>query len=53
MTQEQFLGVVRHVLTAAGGILIAQGLVQDGMWTELTGATLSLVGVLWSFLSKK
>ena len=53
MTQEQFLGVVRHVLTAVGGILIAQGLVQDGMWTELTGAAMALVGGLWSVFSKK
>jgi len=52
MTQEQVLGVVRHVLTAVGGILIAKGLVGEGNWTELTGAVMTLAGVIWSIKSK-
>ena len=53
MTKDQIFGVVRHVFTAVGGILIAKGLVTDGSWTELTGAILSLAGVVWSITSKK
>lgn len=53
MTQEQIYGVIRHVLSAAGGILIAKGLISDGSWTELTGAAMALVGVIWSIVSKK
>jgi hypothetical protein len=53
MTQEQVTGVIRHVLTAVGGILIAKGLLADGQWTELSGAALTLFGVIWSVASKK
>jgi hypothetical protein len=52
MTKDQIFGVVRHVFTAVGGVLIAKGLVTDGSWTELTGAILSLAGVVWSITSK-
>ena len=53
MTQEQIFGVVRHFMTAIGGILIAKGLVSDTAMLELTGATISLAGVIWSIVSKK
>jgi hypothetical protein len=53
MTQEQIFGVVRHTMTAIGGILIAKGLVADGAWTELTGAAITLAGVIWSIVAKK
>jgi hypothetical protein len=53
MTQEQIFGVVRHGLSAIGGILIAKGLLDEGSWTELTGAAMTLVGVIWSIVSKK
>jgi hypothetical protein len=53
MTQEQIFGVIRHGLSAIGGILIAKGLLDDGSWTELTGAVMTLTGVIWSIVSKK
>ncbi len=53
MSQEQVLGVVRHVLTAVGGVLIAKGLVDDGSWTEIMGSTVTLIGVIWSVVAKK
>lgn len=53
MTQEQIFGVIRHGLSAVGGILIAKGLLDEGSLTELTGAILALTGVIWSIVSKK
>jgi hypothetical protein len=53
MTQEQIFGVIRHGLSAIGGILIAKGLLDEGSLTELTGAVLALTGVIWSIVSKK
>lgn len=53
MTQEQVSGVIRHVLSAVGGILIAKGLLSDGTWTELTGAGMALFSVIWSIVAKK
>ncbi len=53
MTKEQIFGVIRHTMTALGGILIAKGLIADGAWTELSGAIITLTGVIWSIVSKK
>ena len=53
MSQEQILGVIRHVFTAVGGIVITQGYISDGLYTELSGAVLTLVGVIWSIVAKK
>lgn len=53
MTKEQFFGVIRHTMTALGGILIAKGLIAEGAWIELSGAIITLTGVIWSVASKK
>ena len=52
MNQEQVFGVIRHLFTAIGGIVIAQGYITDAMFTTLSGAVLALVGVIWSIVSK-
>jgi len=53
MTKEQILGVVRHLLTFFGGILITKGLVDETIVTEIIGGLSTLIGAVWSFLSKK
>jgi len=53
MSQEQIFGVIRHVFTAVGGIVIAQGYISDSAYTELSGAVLTLIGVVWSIVAKK
>jgi hypothetical protein len=53
MTKEQIFGVLRHTMTAVGGILIAKGFIADGAWAELSGAALTLVGVIWSIVDKQ
>lgn len=53
MNKEQLLGVLRHTLTFIGGILMAKGLVDEAMFSELSGAIITLVGGVWSVLSKK
>lgn len=53
MTQEQVFGIVRHAMTAIGGIFIAKGFIDESTIQELIGATLSLTGVIWSIVSKK
>lgn len=51
--QETLTGVVRHVLTTAGGGLVAKGLVTASMLDQGVGAVITLVGVVWSILSKR
>jgi hypothetical protein len=53
LTQEQLLGIIRHTLTFVGGILVMKGLVDESSWTEVSGAVITLVGGIWSFIAKK
>lgn len=52
MKKEQVLGIVRHVLTFAGGILVAKGIATEAMSQELIGAVITLIGGIWSIVSK-
>jgi hypothetical protein len=53
MKKEIVLGIVRHTLTFAGGILVAKGLIDDGIASEIIGGVMTLVGGIWSVVSKK
>jgi hypothetical protein len=53
MNKEQVLGLIRHILTFVGGIVIAQGLVSDALSSELIGGIMTVVGTVWSIVSKK
>ena len=52
LTKEQVLGIIRHTLTFVGGIVIARGLVDETLVTEITGGVLTLTGAIWSIISK-
>lgn len=53
MNKEQILGVLRHVLTFAGGILVFRGVLDDALLQELVGGVITLTGTVWSVVSKK
>jgi hypothetical protein len=53
LTKEQVLGIVRHVLTFAGGIVIAKGVADENTVNEIIGGVITLVGTIWSIVSKK
>lgn len=46
-------GLLRHVLTMAGGYLVAKGYVAEGDVETVVGATLALGGVAWSAFDKR
>lgn len=46
-------GLLRHVLTLAGGMLVARGYVAEGDVETLVGATLAIGGVAWSAYDKR
>ncbi len=52
MKKEQILGIVRHVLTFAGGLLVAKGLATEALAQEIIGATITLIGGIWSIIEK-
>ena len=53
MSKEMVLGIVRHVLTFGGGFLVTKGLIDESIMLELVGGVITLVGGLWSVISKK
>lgn len=53
MTKEQILGVVRHLLTFFGGILVTKGVIDETIVTEVIGGISTLIGAVWSFIAKK
>ena len=52
MNQEQKLGLIRHVLTFVGGILLAKGLVDESLLTDMIASIMVLIGGVWSIVSK-
>lgn len=40
--------LIRHILTAAGGFLVARGIASTEQLTEIVGALISIIGVGWS-----
>jgi hypothetical protein len=53
MNSDEFDGVVRHIMTSFGGAVTATGLVSSDQWTQVTGAVVVLLGILWSIANKK
>jgi hypothetical protein len=53
MKKEIVLGIVRHTLTFAGGILVAKGILEQGLLTEIVGGVMTAIGGIWSVMAKK
>jgi hypothetical protein len=53
MNRQQLEGIVRHVLTFLGGILILKGTLDESLLNEIIGAAVTLSGGIWSILAKK
>jgi hypothetical protein len=51
--KETILGVIRHILTALGGGLVASGNATDGDVQAIIGGIVAAVGVIWSIWSKR
>jgi len=51
MNKTQILGIVRHLLTFGSGFLIAKGKLDITGAETIIGATLALIGSVWSVLS--
>ena len=47
------LPIVRHLLQLAAGALVARGMMDDGTATELTGALISVVSIVWMIIEKR
>jgi len=52
MSKEQILGLIRHLLTAAGGAVLMSGYFDEALVTEVTGGLMTAIGFVWSFIDK-
>jgi hypothetical protein len=52
LSKEQILGIIRHALTFAGGIIVMKGLADETTVTEIVGGAVTLVGAVWSIIEK-
>jgi hypothetical protein len=50
MNQEDLLTLIRSLLKAAGGVLIAHGAMTEGNYELLSGVVLAVVPTIWSFV---
>lgn len=53
LNKDQSMGMIRHVLTLAGGWWIAKGVVDENTMTQVVGAIMTLLGFAWSLSDKK
>ena len=51
MNKEQVLGIVRHILTFAGGLVVSKGMLDEATMTAVVGAVITIGGALWSILA--
>ena len=52
MSKEQVMGIVRHVLTFVGGILVLKGYTTDVDYMALSGLISTTIGSIWSIVEK-
>lgn len=53
MNQEVVLGIIRHILTGAGSIIVAKGYTDSAGLEQGVGAILTIAGLVWSAMHKK
>ena len=50
--KKEIGGLLRHLATIAGGVLIAKGSLTTDSFTMILGSASSIVGTGWSFVNK-
>jgi hypothetical protein len=51
--KEKVYGIIRHVLTTIGGLVMAKGYISESLVEEITGFILTILGIMWSINTKK
>ena len=53
MNADQIGGIVRAILTAVGGIVVAKGWTDGATFTLISGAIVTIAGALWSIYTNR
>jgi hypothetical protein len=52
MSQSVVLGLIRHILTAAGPVVALLGVTDQATFDLVAGAGLTIIGTAWSVFDK-
>jgi hypothetical protein len=52
LSKKQWYSVIRHSLTAIGGVLITLGLVNETIVMEVSGSIIAILGIIWGIKDK-
>lgn len=52
MTQDKIMGLIRHILTFVGGILVMKGYISETLWLEVISGIMTITGLVWSVIDK-
>ena len=52
MSKDDVLAIIRHLLTTAGGALVADGVLSSAEAQDGVGAIIVLAGIAWSLFNK-
>lgn len=44
-------GLLRHILTFGGGMVVAEGYIDETTMLEVVGAIMTLAGIAWSYMA--
>ncbi len=53
ISYEKVYGLLRHLLTTSSGVLVADGVASSSTPETVLGGLVALLGVVWSWSSKK
>lgn len=53
MNSESVLGIIRHIITTAGGALVANGTLEADQLNTGAGAVAVIIGLVWSIIAKR
>jgi hypothetical protein len=50
--KKELMGVVRHILTFIGGVVMMIGIGEGEVIGEMVGSAVALTGLVWSIIEK-
>ena len=53
MTSDQITGILRAILAAIGGFILAKGWVNAETWAWITGGVLTIGPAIWSVINNR
>lgn len=53
MNWSQARGIVRHLLTTAGGMLASKGYIETSEVEIIVGGLVAIIGAVWSVLARE